>query len=160
MSNSIEQLTERLARAVGTRQLTWSDRLYLADLDTPFALFARLGQNQRTSFLLESAEGGETWARYSFMGLGRLIEVVGYADRVEVLGPDTHKETRPPGLEQLRALLQAVRPRGLSLPERFIGGFVGYIAYDVIREFERIPERHTDPDARLFRFIVPRVLCI
>jgi anthranilate synthase component I len=152
-------LTAAFARAAGTARLVRHSRLYRADCDTPLAIFARLSRGESRAFLLESAEGGETWARYSFLGIGGLVEVTGFEDRVEVRRGDTTERLRP-GLEAVRALLAELRPEEDALPERFAGGFVGYLAYDAVREFERVPERYPDPGAPRFRFVLPEALCI
>jgi len=118
-------------------------REILADLDTPLSLFRRLDDGQ-TSFLLESVEGGEKWARYSFIGTGaraifrargRNVEWSqgGATERIQVDGDP---------LEVLReklARLQPAVPDGLELP-RFVGGAVGAVSYDWVRFVERIPD--------------------
>ena len=122
-------------------------REILADLDTPLSLFRRLDDG-RTSFLLESVEGGEKWARYSFIGTGsraifrargREVEwtEAGKTERFDVVGDP---------LEVLREKLARFRPvvpEGLELP-RFVGGAVGAVSYDWVRFVERIPDANPD----------------
>ena len=57
-------------------------REIMADLDTPLSLFRRLDDG-RTSFLLESVQGGEKWARYSFLGSGARATFCAFGSRVE-----------------------------------------------------------------------------
>jgi anthranilate synthase component I len=109
-------LLDAFRRAAGTPRLVRATRLYRADCDTPLAIFARLARGHGRAFLLESAEGGETWARYSFLGVGCLLEVVGYADRVEVHRGEA-VERRPAGLAAVRELLAALAPEEEPLPE-------------------------------------------
>lgn len=118
----------------------WRD--YVLDAETPVAAFAKLRQGP-FAFLLESAPaGGETWARYTFMGAAprsawRLLDGV-----VEDWTVDAgwHGARRPDDpLTDLERLLEEHTP--VDVPE--IGGFwngaVGYFGYDVVRAIERLP---------------------
>ncbi len=133
-----------------------------ADLDTPVSAYLKLAPF-RPRFLLESVEGGERLARYSFIGFGDCLEV-----RVDAAGLDVGSlhSPRPRSknefLNALRgALAQAPRP----LPEvpgvPLLGGLVGYTAYDAVRYFERVPGRSLDdtttPHAH---YVAPRSLLV
>ncbi len=102
-----------------------------ADLLTPVAAFMRIAPGARHPFLLESVEGGESVARYSFLGRDP-VEVV----RARVDGQE-------PGTEDpLASLRRAMAPfRSVRIPDlpRFAGGAVGYLSYDVVRLVERLP---------------------
>lgn len=111
-----------------------------ADLDTPVSAYLKL-RDLRPRFLLESVEGGERLARYSFLGFGDALEV-----RLEgrAFSIGDKKSRRPDGqaeyLDRLRAALAAApqpRPQVEGLP--FSGGLVGVSGYDVVRLFERLP---------------------
>jgi anthranilate synthase component 1 len=112
------------------------------DLDTPVSAFAKLGAfNPR--FLLESVEGGERLARYSFIGFGKCLEVKLDASGLQV---GNAKLPRPANkAELLDALRKALAAAPKPLPEMagvpLAGGLVGYSSYDVVRYFERIPAR-------------------
>ena len=112
------------------------------DLDTPVSAFAKLGAfNPR--FLLESVEGGERLARYSFIGFGKCLEVKLDAAGLTV---GNAKLPRPANkAELLDALRNALAAAPKPLPEMagvpLAGGLVGYSSYDVVRFFERIPSR-------------------
>jgi anthranilate synthase component 1 len=98
------------------------------DLLTPVSAFLALSARSERGFLLESVVGGERLARYSFLG----------RDPVDTL------EVRGPGDDFLPALRRRLgRPAAVvpGLP-RFTGGAVGYLTYDAVRLFERIPDRH------------------
>jgi anthranilate synthase component 1 len=122
-------------------------REILADHDTPLSLFRRLDDGQ-TAFLLESVEGGEKWARYSFIGSGARAVFRARGRDVEWLEQGRVRRERAPGdpLELLRARLARLHPalpEGLALP-RFVGGAVGMIGYDWVRFVERLPDRNPD----------------
>ena len=112
------------------------------DLDTPVSAYAKLAAF-RPRFLLESVEGGERLGRYSFIGFGDALEVR-LDERSFTIGQQQLPVPRsaPELLAGLRrALAAAPRP----LPELgtvpLAGGLVGYTSYDVVRYFERLPER-------------------
>jgi anthranilate synthase component 1 len=122
-------------------------REILADHDTPLSLFRRLDDG-RTSFLFESVEGGERWARYSFIGTGARAIFRARGAEVEWSEGGRTERCRAPGdpLEFLReklASLHAVTPEGVELPP-FLGGAVGVVAYDWVRFVERLPDQNPD----------------
>jgi anthranilate synthase component 1 len=113
-----------------------------ADLDTPVSAFLKLHKGGE-GFLLESVEGGDRWGRYSVLASDPLMSVRIDVGRVEVRHRDGRRESfGQPGrgpldaLETLLAPFHAARVEGLS---RFGGGFVGYLAYDIVRSIERLP---------------------
>jgi anthranilate synthase component 1 len=132
----------------------------LADTFTPVSTFLRLATGQRYGFLLESVEGGEKIARYSFLGFAPSL-VVRYRRKFTAL-PDSPQ----PGLEieqqrglpfvdndagqaDIFAYLQTVHKkfhpvRVNGLP-RFTGGFVGYFGYDTVRDLEKLPAPQFPP---------------
>ena len=122
-------------------------REILADHDTPLSLFRRLDDG-KTSFLFESVEGGEKWARYSFIGTGARAVFRARGRDVEWSeGGRTQRfvATGDP-IEKLReelAALHAVTPPGVTLP-RFLGGAVGLVGYDWVRFIEAIPDENPD----------------
>jgi anthranilate synthase component 1 len=126
-------------------------RRLLADAETPVGVYRKLAGGPGT-FLLESAEqgagsAGAVWSRYSFVGVrssATLIERDGVATW---LGepPAGVPATGDPA-EVLRATVQALTgpdPEGLELPP-LSGGLVGFLSYDLVRRFERLPELTTD----------------
>ena len=122
-------------------------REILADLDTPLSLFRKIDDG-KTAFLLESVEGGEKWARYSFLGVGARATFRSKGSRVEWIEGDETEVLEADGdpLEILRERLrafEAIQPTDFTLP-RFIGGAVGMIGYDWVRFVEKIPD--TNPD--------------
>ncbi|RMG49268.1 MAG: anthranilate synthase component I family protein [Acidobacteria bacterium] len=133
-----------------------------ADLDTPVSAYRKLAPF-RPRFLLESVEGGERLARYSFIGFGDGLEVRLHAGGLTVGGKS---RPRPGGagelLSALRdALARAPKPgAGLSgVP--FTGGLVGCAAYDLVRFFEPLPEpAHKPPAGPDALFFAPRSVLV
>jgi anthranilate synthase component 1 len=123
-----------------------------ADLDTPLSAYLRLRPGPY-SFLLESVEGGEVWARYSFLGTDPLMVLTAKDGRITVRRGTGKPHRLPDGdpLEALRGLLAEFRPVAVPGLPRFQGGAVGYLAYDMVRHMERLPRRVQDdlglPDA-------------
>ena len=120
-----------------------------ADLDTPVSAFLKL-RDLKPRFLLESVEGGERLARYSFLGFGDALEVRMDADGFQIGDERRPKpETREQYLDCLRAA-QAKAPR--LQPEvdglPFSGGLAGVSGYDVVRLFEELPTL-TEPQSSL-----------
>lgn len=133
-----------------------------ADLDTPVSAYLKLAPF-KPRFLLESVEGGERLARYSFIGFGDCLEV-----RVDAAGATigTKHLPRPTSREEFLDVLRkalALAPQPLpALPGvPLLGGLVGYTAYDAVRYFERLParslERTETPHAH---YVAPKSLLV
>ena len=117
----------------------------LADLETPVSAFARIF-NHDYAFLLESVEGGEKWARYSFLGADPKVVFRSKGQRAEIIRGERADvvEGFPDALHALKQLLAEYKPVEIEGLPRFIGGAVGYIGYDMIRYFERMPDQTID----------------
>jgi anthranilate synthase component 1 len=133
-----------------------------ADLDTPVSAYLKLAPF-RPRFLLESVEGGERLARYSFIGFGDCLEVRLDAAGLNIGGVRSPRpQSKLEFLNALRgALLQAPQP----LPEvpgvPLLGGLVGYTAYDAVRYFERVPGRSLDEtETPHAHYVAPRSLLV
>ncbi len=115
-------------------------REVLADTETPVSAFMKLAG--RPSFLLESVEGGEKWARYSFIGLepSRIIEGSGRHIEITDGSRNVQKIETDDPLTVLQAELEKYRPVVVPGLPRFCGGLVGYLGYDCVRFFERLPD--------------------
>jgi anthranilate synthase component 1 len=117
-------------------------REILADMETPVSAFLKIDDG-RYSFLLESVEGGEKWARYSFLGSRPEVVVRSFGRTVEVIRHGK-KETRSfdhDPLEAIRDIMSEYRPVPDPALPRFYGGGVGFMGYDVVRFFEQLPAR-------------------
>src|SRR5437867_490173 len=120
-------------------------REVLADFETPVSALAKIDRGP-CSYLLESVEGGEKWARYSFLGSGSPILLYG-SDREVVLSAGRRRRRIPVTtdvLACLRDLMAEYRPVEVPGLPRFCGGAVGYLSYDVVRQFERLPSVRQD----------------
>ncbi|MCG8605716.1 anthranilate synthase component I [bacterium] len=129
---------------------------YLADLLTPVSAFLRLRQISRRAFLLESVEGGEKTARFSFLGCDP-FSVVSFANgKIEDLreGQSVVKDGNIfEYVKDLFSKYRAVHPPDLP---RFAGGTVGYLGYETIGLIEKVPVHEADepdiPDALFMLF--------
>ena len=114
-------------------------REVLVDLITPVAAFLRLDAGPH-SFLLESVEGGENWARYSFLGGDAFATVSAHEGKLTVTGspPVTPADGEAP-LAYVRRLLEAFDAPDLPGLPPLHGGAVGFMGYDCVRELESLP---------------------
>jgi anthranilate synthase component 1 len=126
-------------------------REILADMETPVSAFTKIDDGGY-SYLLESVEGGEKWARYCFLGARPSIILRSKGRRVELIKqgrPESFETDNP--LQVLKELMARYRPVRVAGLPRFFGGAVGYIGYDMVRFFERLPDGCVDdlglPDA-------------
>jgi anthranilate synthase component 1 len=132
------------------------------DLDTPVSAFMKLAAFQ-PRFLLESVEGGERVARYSFIGFGDCLEV-----RLDRDGFVIGSERRPvprSGAELLAALrdarARAPRPQPDMPGVPLAGGLVGYASYDIVRFFERLPARSAlESGVPVLHYVAPKSLLV
>jgi len=125
-------------------------RKVLADSETPLSAYRKLAANRPGTFLLESAENGRSWSRWSFIGAGSPSALTvrdGHAVWLGVTPLDAPTGGDP--LEVLRATLELLST-GSAPPDMppLCGGMVGYFAYDFVRRLERLPELAVD-DLRL-----------
>ena len=133
-----------------------------ADLDTPVSAYLKL-KPFRPRFLLESVEGGERLARYSFIGFGDCLEV-----RLDERGLTVDGRNAPAPRSQVEllnalrgALAQAPQPKPEIPGVPLLGGLVGVAGYDLVRHFERLPARarvvEPSPEAH---YLAPRSMLV
>ncbi|RNF81619.1 anthranilate synthase component I [Streptomyces botrytidirepellens] len=144
---------ETFRKLAADRRVIPVTRKLLADGDTPVGLYRKLAAERPGTFLLESAENGRSWSRYSFVGVRSSATLTERDGRTHWLGtPPVGVPTEGDPLAALRATVETLHtPRDLGglvhLPP-FTGGMVGYLGYDVVRRLEKIGEHGRD-DLRL-----------
>ncbi|ASY17152.1 anthranilate synthase component I [Candidatus Planktophila versatilis] len=115
-------------------------RKLLADGETPLNIYKKLAQNKPGTFLLESAEHGGVWSRYSFIGVKSQTTLTEKDGQALWIGKPPVGV--PTGVDPLTALRQSVAhlksPKIEGLPT-LTGGLVGYMGYDAVRRLEKLP---------------------
>jgi len=134
-----------LAELAQTHRLVPVTATIFADAETPVGVYRKLAGGRKGTFLLESAEPGRSFSRWSFIGVhavATLREVNGRARWSGTVPPGIPTEGDP--LEVLGAAWRALKgPRLAHLPA-LTGGLVGHVGYDAVREIERLPELAAD----------------
>ncbi len=120
-------------------------RKVLADSETPLSAYRKLADNRPGTFLLESAENGRSWSRWSFIGAGAPSALTVRDGQAVWLG--STPQGAPSGgdpLEALRATMELLSTGPLSGMPPLSSGLVGFFAYDFVRRLERLPELAVD----------------
>ena len=117
----------------------------LMDLETPLSFFKRL-ERDRYSFLLESVEGSERWARYSFLGTRphKIFKARGTEVEIIEAGKSQKLRSQAP-LAILEELLRGYRPVTVAGVPPFFGGALGYVSYDAVEQFHEIANDKKEP---------------
>ena len=134
--------------AVDRRVIPVTRRL-LADAITPVGLYATLAGDRPGTFLLESAENGRSWSRWSFVGVAAPAVLTERDGSARLAGPAAGRAARrrrPAGTRSPRRCGCCTPSRWPELPP-LTGGMVGYLGYDVVRRLERIDARVGAPTA-------------
>jgi anthranilate synthase component 1 len=154
----------RAAYDAGRAQVAWTT--LIADLETPVSALLKLAEGRPNSFLFESVEGGAVRGRYSFMGLKPDTLWRCRRDRAEInrnarVDAEHFEPVTGGALDSLRALIAESR---IDLPRHLppmASGLFGYMAYDMVRLYERIPDGNPDhlniPDGVFMR---PTVIAV
>ena len=113
-----------------------------ADIVTPITLLRRIAGRSRRFYLLESIEGGEKWARYSFLGYEPSMEITCTDGNLQIRkihedGTEeiTKQQVKHPG-DAIRKILKEYKSPVLEKMPTFTGGLVGYFSYDYIKYSE------------------------
>ncbi len=126
-----------LAQSPGTIIPVWKPML--ADLLTPSAAYLRLARKATHAFLLESIEGGEQVARYTFLGADPHLILRASGEEIEIREGRKVTKRRGKVLDTLREIAARFQPVTVPGVPPFSAGAVGYIGYDVVGQFERVP---------------------
>ena len=133
-------------------------REILADLETPVSAYQKIAAGSKYSFLLESVEGEEKIGRYSFLGADPTIVFRSKGKVGEILisgkdnksshgrrAPNILRFALPSGpLPKLKQLIKQYRPVSIKGLPRFFGGAVGYLGYENVNFFEKLPQNKPD----------------
>lgn len=120
-------------------------RRLLADAETPVGVYRKLARNAPGTFLLESAEHGGVWSRYSIVGAASRAVLTERDGSAYWMGdPPAGIPTEGDPLEVLRDAVATLATDALGWLPSLTGGMVGYIGYDAVRRWEKVPE--TTPD--------------
>ena len=133
----------------------------LADTETPVSVLEKFYDSPNPVFLLESADGGERWGRYSFLGISAKCQIKVFHDRVEFHEAGKIKQIQHHGepLTILKTFMQQFSPAPVSELPRFWGGIVGYLTYEMVTFLEAIRHQH-DPAKPMAHFALPDELII
>ncbi len=120
-------------------------REIVSDLETPVSAYLKISRNRNRAFLLESVEKADKIGRYSFLGADPSIVFRARGNQVTIIRPDATQsfESSDP-LGELKKLMQAYHPQKVKGLPDFHGGAVGYMSYDEVRFFEKLPDNNRD----------------
>ncbi|WP_374983540.1 anthranilate synthase component I [Streptomyces fradiae] len=147
---------ETFRKLAADRRVIPVSRRLLADGDTPVGLYRKLAGERPGTFLLESAENGRSWSRYSFVGVRSAATLTVRDGQAHWLGtPPVGVPVDGDPLQALRATVDTLQTPpmpdgtggagepGSGMPP-FTGGMVGYLGYDIVRRLERIGDHGAD----------------
>ena len=115
-----------------------------ADLLTPVGAFLSIAARQKYAFLLESVEGGEKIGRYTFLGAQPRTVITARGNELTIREGSKIRRQQGSVLELLRSELRQHQPATIAGLPPFTSGGVGYFAYDMVRQFERLPSTTKD----------------
>src|SRR4051794_10467096 len=122
-----------------------------ADLLTPVSAFLAIAESESHAFLLESVERGEQIGRFTFLGARPYMRIRARAGTVEIERGRRREVIKDNIFQVVKRLLREHRPASVPGLPPFTAGAVGYFAYDVVRQLERIGDHAKDdlslPDA-------------
>lgn len=136
---------DELTGLARTHRLVPIARTLFADAETPVGVYRKLAAGRPGTFLLESAEPGASFSRWSFVGVDAIASLSVLDGQAAWTGrlPSGLPTSGDP-LAVLGAAWRAIKgPRLPGLPP-LTGGFVGYLGYDVVRHIERLPSKAVD----------------
>jgi anthranilate synthase component 1 len=113
--------------------------------DSPVRIFSKLCQHYGSAYILESLAGPTQLTQYSFIGFDPTLTIKTKKGEAIIRNERTDEETREKASDPLTAIRKIVKDRVVHHEEsRFVGGAVGYISYDAVRYWERLPDRAVD----------------
>src|SRR4051794_35401082 len=131
--------------ALGDARVVPVTRRLLADGETPVGVYRKLAAGRPGTFLLESAEHGRVWSRYSFIGARSHATLTARHGQAHWDGPaPVGVPTEGDPLEALRDTVASLHTERLPGLPPLTGGLVGFISYDAVRRLERLPDSTED----------------
>ena len=136
-------------------------REILADMDTPVTVLKKIYPQTGPAFLFESVEGGERWGRYSFLSVSARTHIRIFKHRMEIRKNGEQEEIMHNNdpFPILRDFMKRYNPAVIADLPRFWGGLVGYLTYETVSFFEKIPNDFAE-DKPLAYFILPDEMLI
>ncbi len=133
----------------------------LADTDTPVSILQKCYDKNKECFLLESVEGGERWARYSFLGVSAFGTIKIFKDHVEITTKNNQEKIlhKNDPLGVMRELINGYTPADIPELPRFWSGLTGYFTYEMVSFFEEIPVGLPE-NTPYGHFIIPDLMVI
>ena len=120
-------------------------RRVLADAETPLGVYRKLAKSAPGTFLLESAEHGGVWSRYSIVGAASAATLTEQGGQAHWIGtPPVGVPTSGDPTVALRDTVAALATRRIDGLPPLTGGMVGSITYDAVRRWERVPDEGRD----------------
>ncbi|WP_022888019.1 anthranilate synthase component I [Agromyces italicus] len=138
---------EEFSALLAGRRVVPVVRELFADGETPVGIYRKLAQGRPGTFLLESAEQGGIWSRYSFVGVSSYGVLTEHADRVvwQDYGLSAERAlgeaSALPPLAALEALFERWRTEDVPGAPPLTGGLVGFIGWEAVRQIEHLPDR-------------------
>ena len=126
-----------------TRQCVPVYRDILADRETPVSAFLKV-DNGGDAFLFESVERGEKWGRYSFLGISPRAIFKSRGKEIEIIEKGSSKRYKGDPLDHLRRFIAPFETGHVEGMPLFCGGAVGYMGYDMVKMFEKLPSTARD----------------
>lgn len=117
----------------------------MADFETPLSHFIKIDDG-KYSYLLESVEGGEKLGRYSFLGSSPSVvfQSKGRKIKIKESGKISSFVTDKDPISEIKSFMQKYKFVSIKGLPRFCGGLVGYMGYDMVRFFEKLPDENVD----------------
>ncbi len=111
----------------------------------PLEIFSKLHQKYKTAYLLESIEGPQKLAQFSFLGFDPKINITAKNGAVTITNLQTNQTLKKQTNDPFKLIAEQLQPYANHMVDfRFIGGALGYISYDAIRYIEKLPSQKPD----------------
>ncbi|MDR2700488.1 MAG: anthranilate synthase component I [Nitrososphaerota archaeon] len=111
----------------------------------PFDIFSKLQTHYKNTYFLESIEGPKKLAQYSFIGFSPTTTIQAKNGQATITNNKTGKKTRQKITDPLNLIQETLKPKTVHNREfRFVGGAVGYISFDAVRYWEKLPQTKFD----------------